>query len=181
MACQAQPLLGLDGGLRLRPWAIADADALVAAAADPDIRRWNLLSVQTLDDARARITRMHDRWAAETGAIWAVAELDSDAAIGLAGLNDIALDHGSAEILYWLLPAARGRGAAVEATARLTRWAFEEVGLHRLRLCHSVHNPASCRVAAKAGFALEGTMRSELLHEDGWHDQHLHARIAGDD
>lgn len=25
------------------------------------------------------------------------------------------------------------------------------------------------------GFTLEGTMRSALLHEDGWHDEHLHA------
>ena len=35
-------------------------------------------------------------------------------------------------------------------------------------------------MAAKAGFALEGTKRSALLHADGWHDMHLHARIRGD-
>jgi [ribosomal protein S5]-alanine N-acetyltransferase len=34
-------------------------------------------------------------------------------------------------------------------------------------------------VAAKAGYKLEGTKRSGLLHADGWHDMHLHARIAG--
>lgn len=54
------------------------------------------------------------------------------------------------------------------------------LGLQRLRLTHSVENPASCRVAERAGFALEGTMRSALLHEDGWHDEHLHARVRGD-
>jgi ribosomal-protein-alanine N-acetyltransferase len=45
---------------------------------------------------------------------------------------------------------------------------------------HSVANPGSCRVAEKVGFALEGTMWSALLHEDGWHDMHVHvrARIA---
>ncbi|MEW2435901.1 GNAT family protein [Streptomyces caniferus] len=41
-------------------------------------------------------------------------------------------------------------------------------------------NPASCRVATKAGFRLEGTMRSALLHADGWHDEHLHARVQDD-
>lgn len=87
---------------------------------------------------------------------------------------------GSAEIVYWLLPEARGRGIAVEATKQVTRWAFDELGLHRLRLCHAVANDASCRVAAKAGFVLEGTQRSALLHADGWHDEHLHALIESD-
>jgi RimJ/RimL family protein N-acetyltransferase len=35
-------------------------------------------------------------------------------------------------------------------------------------------------VAAKAGFDLEGTLRSAMRHPDGWHDMHLHARLAGD-
>ncbi|MDQ0994671.1 RimJ/RimL family protein N-acetyltransferase [Streptomyces sp. V3I7] len=68
----------------------------------------------------------------------------------------------------------------VEAVRRVSRWALEELGLHRLRLCHSTANPASCRVAEKAGYAVEGTMRGALLHEDGWHDQHLHALVQGD-
>jgi len=42
-----------------------------------------------------------------------------------------------------------------------------------------VANPASCRVAVKSGFEAEGTERGAELHTDGWHDMHLHARIAG--
>ena len=48
----------------------------------------------------------------------------------------------------------------------------------RLENVHAVENMASCRVADKAGFALEGTLRSAMLHADGWHDMHLHAAIA---
>jgi RimJ/RimL family protein N-acetyltransferase len=65
LAAHAQPVIDLAGGLRLRPWDPTDADALVATAADPEIRRWNLLSVPTPDDARARIQRMHERWQAK--------------------------------------------------------------------------------------------------------------------
>ena len=36
------------------------------------------------------------------------------------------------------------------------------------------------RVAEHAGYPLEGTKRRESLHRDGWHDMHLHARLAGD-
>lgn len=66
--------------------------------------------------------------------------------------------------------------AWIEATVA-TAWAFDR-GLHRVHLEHSVGNPASCRVAERAGFTLEGTQRSAALHLDGWHDMHLHARVA---
>lgn len=173
-------MLALPSGLELRPWRIGDADALVTAGQDPAIRQWNLLVVASPAEACERIERMHERWRNEQGAIWAIAHPGGGQAVGLIGLGDIDLAGGSAEVLYWVLPAGRGRGVTVEATRRLSQWAFDDLGLHRLRLCHSAANPASCRVATKAGFSAEGTMRSALLHEDGWHDQHLHALIQGD-
>ena len=66
---------------------------------------------------------------------------------------------------------------AGRALTAMTEWLFT-LGLHRVELMHSVLNEPSCRVAAKQGFELEGTRRSALLHPDGWHDMHLHARIA---
>jgi RimJ/RimL family protein N-acetyltransferase len=181
MSENAQPVLDLPDGLELRPWRATDADALVAASHDPDISRWNLLPAQSPDEARTRIARMHARWTAEAAAIWAIARPVGGEVVGLIGCDDIDLEGGSAELVYWVLPAGRGAGVAVSATRRLARWALDDLGLHRLRLCHSVANPASCRVAEKADFALEGTMRGALLHADGWHDQHLHARVRGDE
>ncbi|MGP9018651.1 GNAT family N-acetyltransferase [Streptomyces sp. BR1] len=180
MAKMEQPVLALPSGLELRPWRVSDADALVAAAQEPDIRQWNRLFVTSQAEARKRIERMHERWQNEQSAIWAIAQPDGGQAVGLIGWGDIDLQGGSAEILYWLLPAGRGRGAMAEATQRVSRWAFDDLGLHRLRLCHAAANSASCRVAEKAGFTVEGTMRSALLHEDGWHDEHLHALVHGD-
>ncbi|WP_199836285.1 GNAT family N-acetyltransferase [Streptomyces sp. NRRL F-4489] len=179
MAQVEQPVLGLPGDVELRPWRLSDADVLVAAGQEPAIRQWNRLLVETPEDARRRIARMHERWQAEVSAIWAIARPGREA-VGLIGWGDIDLSGGSAEILYWILPAARGGGVVTEATKRVSEWALNDLGLHRLRLCHSVANPASCRVADKAGFSLEGTMRSALLHADGWHDEHLHALVQGD-
>jgi RimJ/RimL family protein N-acetyltransferase len=68
----------------------------------------------------------------------------------------------------------------VRPTTALTHWAFEQVGFHRLELTHALADDASCRVADRSGFTLEGTKRSALLHPDGWHDMHLHARVRGD-
>jgi RimJ/RimL family protein N-acetyltransferase len=95
-----------------------------------------------------------------------------------AGLLAMDLRAGSAECFYSTAPAFRGRGVAPSALEALTSWAFS-AGFHRLYLRHSVANPASCRVAVKSGFAAEGTERGAELHTDGWHDLHLHARIAG--
>ncbi|MFF8607141.1 GNAT family N-acetyltransferase [Streptomyces sp. NPDC015346] len=179
MANMEQPVFGLPSGLELRPWHLSDADVLVAASQDPGIRQWNRLLVETPEEGRRRIERMHERWRAEMSAIWAIGR-PSGETVGLIGWGDIDLSGGSAEIFYWLLPSARGCGVAVEATKRVSDWALNDLGLHRLRLCHSVANPASCRVADKAGYSREGTMRSALLHADGWHDEHLHALVQGD-
>jgi RimJ/RimL family protein N-acetyltransferase len=70
---------------------------------------------------------------------------------------------------------------ASRALNALGEWALGEAGFHRLHLDHSTRNEASCRVAVKAGFALEGTKRSDAVHADGRHDMHLHARIRDDE
>lgn len=180
MAALPQPSYALPCGMRLRPCEAYDAPALVAAYADPDIRHWNRPDPLTEDRAVTRIARWRERWRTERAAVWAVAPAGGGVAVGLIGLADIDLRGGSGEIVYWLLPAGRGAGATAEGVSAVTRWAFEDLGLHRLRITHSVANPASCRVATKAGYPLEGTLRGAVLHADGWHDEHLHARLRTD-
>jgi RimJ/RimL family protein N-acetyltransferase len=96
---------------------------------------------------------------------------------GRVTMRGISLEEGLGEVTYWVLPGARGAGVASGAVAAASEWAFG-LGLHRLGLRHSVRNPASCRVAEKCGYGLEGVLRSALRHTDGWHDMHLHARLA---
>lgn len=175
-----QPSFGLRGGFALRPWQPDDAPVLVVSSRDPEIRQWNRSVDLSPAAAGEKIARWRERWQAEEAAIWAICRPGGGGPVGLVGLADVDLRGGGAEFLYWLLPAGRGHGVVVDATVRISRWAVDELGLHRLRITHSVANPASCRVAVKAGFALEGVMRSALLHADGWHDEHLHARVAGD-
>lgn len=173
----AQPGLSLEQGLLLRPWQPEDAPAVLAAFSDPDIRFWHMRAMETPDDALAWIATWAPRWIAETDAGWAIADAASGEVCGQVALRTISLWFGTAEISYWVLPAHRGRGIAVRAASGLARWCFEDLKMHRLAIEHSVANEASCRVALKAGFAVEGTMRGALLQEDGWHDAHLHARI----
>jgi RimJ/RimL family protein N-acetyltransferase len=175
-----QPTLPAEGGLRLRPWHTADAPAVTAAFRDPAIQLWHRRRADSEDEARGWIARWRREWEEETSAHWAVVDAVSDTLVGRAALRSVMLAEGQAEAAYWTTPAARGTGVAVRAVTAMTRWAFAEAGFHRLELWHSVANAASCRVAAKTDFVLEGTRRHGLRHADGWHDMHLHARLAGD-
>lgn len=172
-----QPVLRVDNQFVLRPWTQEDVPALAAAYADPDIQHWNLNSFDETE-AEHLIVKWNDSWKNETGASWAIAGSSDDCAVGQVGLRVIDLVGGEAEVCYWVAPQARGVGTASLATGTLSEWLLEDLGLHRLELGHSIHNPASCRVATKAGYAPEGTMKSALLHSDGWHDMHWHARIS---
>ncbi|MGX1477435.1 UNVERIFIED_CONTAM: RimJ/RimL family protein N-acetyltransferase [Streptomyces canus] len=170
MADNTQPALALPGGLELRPWRTP-------------------LPALTEDEARA--------YRADAGA---VEEGDGGGVGGCVGgrgrrggrpdkhrHRPRRLDRRRPrpgprrDRLLGAARRPRGTGIAVEAARRLTDWALHDLGLHRLTLCHAVADDASCRVAEKAGFRLEGTMRHALLHFDGRHDQHLHARVRGDD
>jgi len=180
LAASDQPVVPVDGELLLRPWEAGDATVVVEAFQDPAIQLWHGRRADSEDEAREWITQWRAAWAAESGANWAVADARSGAVAGRLSLRALDLGTGQAELAYWTHPAARGRGVAQRAVAAVTAWAFAEAGFHRLELMHSVANHASCRVATKSGFALEGTRRSALLHADGWHDMHLHARLRDD-
>jgi RimJ/RimL family protein N-acetyltransferase len=177
MSERQQPVLRVDDQFVLRPWTQEDVPALVAAFADPDIQHWNLNSFD-MAEAKRLVAKWNDSWRNESGAYWAIARTSDDFAIGQVGLRVVDLVGGEAEIWYWIAPEARGLGAASLAADALSVWLFEDLGLHRLELGHSIHNPASCHVAANAGYDLEGTLISALLHSDGWHDMHWHARVS---
>ena len=177
MAGSGQPEL-VGGGVVLRPWRDGDLGVVLAGYADPAIQRWHVKSMDE-GEARAWIAHWPARWAAETGAGWAVTR-DGATAVGQVSLSRLDLSQGVASVSYWILPEARGAGLAHRALDALAGWVFGTLGLYRLQASHSTANPASCRVAEKAGLRAEGTKRGEGRHVDGWHDMHLHARLAID-
>jgi RimJ/RimL family protein N-acetyltransferase len=84
-----------------------------------------------------------------------------------------------AEIGYWTAVAARGRGIAPAAVRAVTDWvfdAFAETGMRQIMLVHDVDNPASCRVAEKAGYPFHQLSPANPPHwfEDG----HIHMRLG---
>jgi len=180
IAGMPQPVLKASGGLLLRPWAALDAPALYQASLDPEIQKWNKWRRNDEDEARATISGWREAWRQEAGAHWAVIRSGDRTLVGGMALISMRLVRGVAEVAYWTAPWARGAGVAPTALETLAEFAIDQVGFHRLELVHSTANQVSCRVALKCGFADEGVMRGVSPHDDGWHDAHLHARLAGD-
>jgi RimJ/RimL family protein N-acetyltransferase len=167
-------------GLRLRPWQVEDADAVLGAMQDDQVRLWNGFGEVTLEDVGVWLTRRMN-WSGGDHASWAVVDGDTGQLVGSISLHSIDVDQGDAEVGYWTVPAARGRGVAPAVLDAVVRWAFDVLPVDRIELCHAVENEASGRVAEKAGFQQEGRLRRSFRYGDGVkHDELLWARLAED-
>jgi len=173
-----QPVLEAPAaGARLRPWRPQDAPAVRAVYADESIQRWHVRVLESDDEAREVIAGWRDGWAEDREASWAVVDAADDGVL-LGRMAVKTFDpHGVGAVAYWTAPAARGRGVAPAALDAAAVWAFG-AGFRRLELVHSTANAPSCRVAEKAAFPAEGVLRQSVKHLDGWHDMHLHGRVA---
>jgi RimJ/RimL family protein N-acetyltransferase len=198
------PAAGRQPALILRPWQAADMPALVAemgreypaaglcsgaagwssqAPLPAGAQRWT----GPVDDSdAAHWLEGQDRgWQAWDWLSFAVIADDAGELTGPAG--HIGLENRSAggpvgdletaELHYWTATAARGLGIAPAAVTAVTDWvagAQRGTALREIMIVHDLDNPASCRVAEKAGypFHLLSPAQPPLWFTDG----HIHLR-----
>ena len=174
-------LTAREGALVLRPPHRREAAAALAMLTDPDVRQWNPAPlVVDLPSARAWCDRGAD-WTTGGHATFSIIEAAGGSYVGNISVFDVDLEHAVGSVGYRVAPAHRSRGVASAALATVRDWVFADVALVRLQLFHAVPNAASCRVAERCGFALEGVLRSGSVFGDGErYDEHLHARLASD-
>jgi RimJ/RimL family protein N-acetyltransferase len=106
-----------------------------------------------------------------TGVHLMMLDRTADRIVGSIGLFHADWEVRAAEIGYGVRGDERGKGYASEALAAVARWALTEGGVQRAWLTANTDNVASVRVAEKAGFRREGTLRRAGLEDDGLHDQ----------
>jgi len=130
-----------------------------------------------------------DRWLADgvhqhrregAGVHLMMAERSSGDLVGAISLFKTDWEARSSEVGYGVRPDRRGRGYASEAVVALARWALAEAGLQRIQLCAITENEPSLRVAEKAGFRREGTLRRAQLEDDGLHDLAVFSLLSDD-
>jgi RimJ/RimL family protein N-acetyltransferase len=156
-----------DGVVTLRAWRPADAPAVCDACQDPLIARHTYVpQPYALADAEGFISNCtRARETGSTAAGFAIVDADSDRVLGSMSRPPLGGDRAS--FGYWLAPWARGRGVATRALRLIADWTQATTSAIRLELYTDVDNPASGRVAERAGFAREGVRRNWERGRDG--------------
>jgi RimJ/RimL family protein N-acetyltransferase len=159
MAAIDPPTLS-DGEITVRRVTEDLLDEVFEACQDEQIQRYTPVpSPYHRADARRWMEMSREGFEQGTGAHMAVVDAATGRLLGACGVG-VKRGDRAAEIGYWVAPWARGRGVATAAVRLVCRWAFSELGIGRINLRASTENAASNAVAERAGFTLEGTMRS---------------------
>ncbi|MFG1887452.1 GNAT family N-acetyltransferase [Micromonospora sp. NPDC049051] len=166
--------------LRLRPMDERDLAAVVDTCRDPETIRWTTVpDPYERSDAESYVTYTRGTWASGTSACYVVADAD-DRYLGSIDLRLSPADPLLADVGFMTAPYARGRGVMPAALTTLSTWGFTTLGLARIEWKANVGNTASRRVAEKAGFTVEGTLRAGLSHRGRRVDAWLGALLPGD-
>jgi RimJ/RimL family protein N-acetyltransferase len=167
--------------VRLRPLAVRDLDAIMAACQDPESARWTGLPVPYRPEHARYFVHQHGpgRWARGDGIACAIVDADN-AYCGSMELRIDGVDPSVADVGYLVAPWMRGRGFAPAALRELCRWGFAALALRRIEWRAYVGNTASRRVAEKAGFTVEGVARGGCVQRGDAHDAWTASLLRGD-
>jgi RimJ/RimL family protein N-acetyltransferase len=147
--------------VRLRPIRISDAEKCFRWVSHPEVSRYLgfLQPTRTLEQERSWIASIlsdpqHQRAF--------VIEDEREEDIGTCGLR--AMDRQEGTALLGIVvgePRLWGRGYGTAATKALLRYAFEDLGLHEVRLSCHAENKRAVRCYEKAGFELRPRREGE--------------------
>lgn len=167
------------GRVLLREFADRDVRLAFELGDDPYVPLIGSLPAHpSAHEAREWVRRQQGRLAEGVGLSFAIADVDTDEAVGAIGLWLQNLAAGRATVGYSVAASRRGRGIATSALTALTAFAWTIPALHRIELHIEPWNTGSIKVAENAGYQREGLLRSH--QEIGSHrrDMLLHAAIS---
>lgn len=114
--------------------------------------------------------------AGKVGHVFAI--VSNDKFIGIGSLIPQNNEHRfNAEIGYWIGEPYWGRGYATAAVNLLVQFAFSKLYITRVFAYTYSFNNASMRVLEKSGFHKEAVLRSSIIKEGQFYDEHLYSII----
>jgi RimJ/RimL family protein N-acetyltransferase len=159
------PLLGAQ--VRLEPVEVgAHAESLyrLSHRRPADAALWTYLAYGPFEGQGAFAVWLEERARSQDPLFFALVDLASGAAAGMASYLNIVPANGSIEIGHiWFAPSLQKTRAASEAIFLLARHAFDELGYRRLEWKCDALNAPSIRAARRFGFTYEGTFRQHMI------------------
>jgi RimJ/RimL family protein N-acetyltransferase len=105
---------------------------------------------------------------------------DGVTCVGGCGMNRIDWRVPMAEVGYWLRTSHTGKGLMAEAVRALTEMAMGKLKMERMEIRCDDRNLRSARVAERAGYTLEGTLRKDTRRlGDRLRDTRIYAKVSG--
>jgi RimJ/RimL family protein N-acetyltransferase len=156
--------------LVLRCWRPEDA-ALLKEAVDESLDEllpwmpWAAAEPQPLSAKVELLRRFRGRFDLGQEFVYGIFSPDESAVVGGTGLHTRRGDDAF-EIGYWIRTSKAGIGFATEASAVLTRVAFELCDVDRVDIRVDPANAASARIPRKLGFREEATLRRRLRYPE---------------
>ena len=106
-----------------------------------------------------------------------VIDTKEDGAVGIIALTDIDWKNRRADIGIKLATEEnRSKGYGTDAMMAMLRYAFDELGFHRMEATRLAMNQASARILEKCGFTNEGVKR-EYIYKGGKYRDLVEASI----
>ncbi|MBA1274025.1 GNAT family N-acetyltransferase [Stutzerimonas azotifigens] len=165
--------------LSLRPFTVADANALQQLANDPLVTDTTatLPYPYGLHHAESWIAIHDDLYASGRAMPLAVTTREGEL-LGTMGFAALSWMHQRAALAYWIGSAHWGRGYATEAAGALVAYGFADLKLQRIWAECFTRNPASARVLEKVGMRYEGCLRNEFLKHGVFEDMLRYGLLA---
>ncbi len=106
---------------------------------------------------------------------------DTNQLVGACNLTQIKRGSlQSAHIGYWVGETYIRKGFARASVRAVLRFAFEELGLHRVSAAVQADNQASIKLLENLGFTKEGLARDFLKIDGTWTDHLIYAKLSHD-
>jgi ribosomal-protein-alanine N-acetyltransferase len=116
----------------------------------------------------------------QTGTWWKIVDRATFEKVGAIGYNNFSVQHNKCEIGYWLLPPYWRKGIIAETLAAMLAYLFDIKKVNRIEALVEEGNTASCKVAQKAGFTLEGVLRDYERKDNRYISLRLYSLLAAD-
>ncbi len=164
--------------LRLRATTLADAEAVFEYASDAIATEFvGFPRHQSIQESIDFIERNKTFFEGRESIGFAIALKETDELIGTCSYHHIAPEHHRLEIGYILRPKFWGFGYMQEAVREMIRYAFEEMGMHRVEAWCNLENERSSRVMEKCGMKYEGTLCDQQIRFGKYITQKVYAII----
>ena len=165
--------------LRLRPPRPCDADGVFALFSHPEVMRfWSRPPMRSAAEAESYVKEITRGFERREFINWLIADLHSDAAMGVCTLYALDPKHLHCGVGYALHPDHQGKGLGREAVNGACQFAQNTLGFHRVEADVHPDNLASKRLLEACGFRYEGRLRQRFVTASEIQDSDVFGRIG---